>query len=428
MPDLFHAPPKTGSAAPYPGIEAQRLCDPLPVAERAAGDGGAGAVTAAATGATGVVPMEGPRTRVLVRLEAGTAGGAPRPVRALVDTGGGAMVIRRQLAEELDLTMGTTIPSGAEDLETVEPPELSANGYDLDTDGLAAYVVDDGDHGNPLRAELADLNLPASLLRRHHLVLDVPAGLVTFGDPGGGEERGVRLPVGVHPQTGFVRSEITVDGQTHGVLVDSGPSCSLVVDHLYRAWQARHPEWPAAAASVGPANMAGIPAEARLPMLRVAALEWGPFTVPGVAVAWRADAAFGDLVAPGATAPVVGALGGNVLRGFRIELDYRRSEMWLEQGAPIEPDDTDMVGMVLVREAGEAVPTGTGYRVAAAVTGLGEVRVGDRLVAVDGEPVAPLGLAEVVALLAGEPGSTRPVTIERDNGLVQVEAPVTRVL
>lgn len=372
--------------------------------------------------------MEGPRTRVLVRLEARTAGGSPRTVRALVDTGGGAMVIRRQLAEELDLTVGTTIPAGAEDLETVEPPELSANGYDLDTDGLAAYVVDDGDHGNPLRAELADLNLPASLLRRHRLVLDAPAGLVTFGDPVGGEERGVRLPVGVHPQTGFVRSEVTVDGATHGVLVDSGPSCSLVVDHLYRGWQARHPEWPAAAASVGPANMAGIPAEARLPMLRVAALEWGPFTVPGVAFAWRADAAFGDLVAPGATAPVVGALGGNVLRGFRIELDYRRSEVWLEQGAPIEPDDTDMVGMVLVREAGEAGLSGTGYRVAAAVTGLGEVRVGDRLVAVDAEPVAALGLAEVVALLAGEPGSTRPVTIERDNGLVQVEAPVTRVL
>lgn len=375
--------------------------------------------------------MEGPRTRVLVRLDARTAGGVFRPVRALVDTGGGAMVVRRQLAAELDLTLGATIGAGEEDLETVEPPELAANGFELDTDGLAAYVVDEDDHGNPLRAELADLNLPASLLRRHRLVLDAPAGLVIFGDAGGaggGDGRGVRVPVGVHPETGFVRTEITVDGTTHGVLLDSGPSCSLVVDHLFRAWQARHPDWPAAAASVGPANMAGIPAEARLPMLRVAALEWGPFTVPGVAFAWRADAAFGDLVAPGATAPVVGALGGNVLRGFRVELDYRRAEVWLEQGAPVEADDTDMVGTVLVREADEAAPSGAGYRVAAAVTGLGEVRVGDRLLAVDGEPVAPLGLAEVVARLAGDPGATRPVTVERDGDVVQVEAPVTRVL
>ena len=372
--------------------------------------------------------MEGPRRRVLVTLDARTAGGAPRAVRALVDTGGGAMVIRRRLAEELDLALGTTIGTGEEDLETVEPPQLQAHGFELDTDGLAAYVVDDGDHGNPLRAEGADVNLPASLLRRHRLVLDAPAGLVTFGDPRSVEERGVRLPVGVHPETGFVRTEVTVDGRTHGVLLDSGPSCSLVVDHLYRAWQVSHPDWPAAAASVGPANMAGIPAEARLPMLRVAALDWGPFTIPGVAVAWRADAAFGDLVAPGATAPVAGALGGNVLRGFRVELDYRRAEVWLEQGAPLEPDDTDMVGMVLVREPDEEGLTGTAYRVAAAVTGLGEVRVGDRLVAVDGEPVAPLGLAEVVALLAGEPGGTRPVTVERDGGLVQVDAPVTRVL
>ncbi|MDQ3385296.1 MAG: retropepsin-like domain-containing protein, partial [Actinomycetota bacterium] len=231
-----------------------------------AADGGGGR-------SVGVVAMEGPRTRVLVTLEARTAGGVPRPVRALVDTGGGAMVIRRQLAEELDLALGATIGTGEGDLETVEPPQLRANGFELDTDGLAAYVVDDGDHGNPLRAEGADVNLPASLLRRHRLVLDAPASLVTFGDPRSVEERGVRLPVGVHPGTGFVRTEITVDGRTHGVLLDSGPSCSLVVDHLYRTWQADHPDWPAAAASVGPANMAGIPAEARLPMLRVATMD-----------------------------------------------------------------------------------------------------------------------------------------------------------
>jgi hypothetical protein len=372
--------------------------------------------------------MLGPRDRFLVMLEARTAGGAPHPVRALVDTGGGAMVIRRDLAEVLDLTVGASVGDGSGDLETVEPPQLTAAGYELDTDGLAAYVVDDDDHGNPLRAERADLNLPAPLLRRHHLVLDAPAGEVTFADPGSTVPRGVRLPVGVHPGTGFVRTEVTLEGQVHGVLLDTGPRCSLLVDEVYRAWQAGHPDWPAAAASVGPANMAGIPAEARLPMLRVAALEWGPFTIPGVAVAWRAGTAFADLVDPGTSAPVVGALGGNVLRGFRVEVDHHRGEVWLEQGALLAPDDTDMVGMVLTREPSGEGLDGTTYQVAAAVTGLGEVRVGDRLVAVDGEPVAMLTLAEVLAALAGEPGTARAVTLERDGELVQVDAPVTRVL
>ena len=372
--------------------------------------------------------MEGPRDRVLVTLEARTAGGAARPVRALVDTGGGAMVVRRHLAEVLDLAVGASVGDGHGDLETVEPPQLGAAGYELDTDGLAAYVVDDDDHGNPLRAELADLNLPAPLLRRHHLVLDAPAGTVTFSDPGSVQPRGVRIPVGVHPGTGFVRTEVVVDGRAHGVLLDTGPRCSLLVDEVYRELQARHPDWPAAAASVGPANMAGLPAEARLPMLRVASLDWGPFTLPAVAVAWRAGAAFADLVDPGTSAPVAGALGGNVLRGFRVELDYARGEAWLEQGAALGPEDTDMVGMVLTREPGVDGLSGTAYRVAAAVTGLGEVRVGDRLVAVDGEPVAMLTLAEVLATLAGEPGTTRPVTLERDGELVQVDAPVTRVL
>jgi len=378
----------------------------------------------------GTVPMEGPRTRVLVILHARTAGGDPRPVRALVDTGGGAMVVRRHLAEVLDLATGASVDSGEGDLETVEPPDLTAAGYDLDTDGLTAFVVDDEDVGNPLRAELADLSLPASLLRRHHLVLDAPAGTVTFADAGSVEPRGVRVPVGVHAGTGFVRTEVTVDGTTHGILLDTGPSCSLVVDEVFRAWQARHPDWPAAAASAGPGNMSGLPAEARTPMLRVKALEWGPFTVSDAGWCWRADAAFGDLVSPGTTAPVIGALGGNVLRGFRVEIDYGRGEVWLEQGAPLGPEDTDMVGVVITREIGEAgeeLP-GTTYRVAAAVTGLDGVQVGDRLVAVDGEPVGERSLAEVIASLAGELGTTRPLTLERDGELVQVDAPVTRVL
>lgn len=374
------------------------------------------------------VAMDGPRTRVLVTLDARTAGGASRPVRALVDTGGGAMVVHRRLAEVLDLATGASVGTGEGDLETVEPPSLVAAGYELDTDGLSAYVVDDDDPGNPLRAERAEVSLPAPLLRRHHLVLDAPGGTVAFADPGSARPRGVRVPVGIHPGTGFIRTEVTVDGRTHGVLLDTGPSCSLVVDEVFRAWQGRHPDWPASAASVGPGNMSGLPAESRTPMLRVAALEWGPFTVAGVACCWRSDAAFGELVAPGATAPVVGALGGNLLRGFRVEIDYAAGEVWLEQGAALGPEDTDMVGVVVTRDLDGDALGGTTYRIGAAVTGLHQLGVGDRLVAVDGEPVGELTLAEVVAALVGGLGTTRPVTVERGGELVHVDAPVTRVL
>lgn len=377
---------------------------------------------------SGTVALLGPTGRFVVALDAPTATGDQVSVRALVDTGGGAMVVRRQLVERLDLAVGATIGTGHDDFETVEPPQLRAGGYELDTDGLAAYVVEDEDLGNPLRAEQADLLVPAALLRRHHLVLDGPAGAVTFAEPGSLEPRGVRLPVGVHPDTGFVRTEVVVDGASHGLLLDSGPSCSLVTDEVFRSWQGRHPDWPVSAASVGPANLSGLPAEARTPMIRVGALEWGPFTLPGVAFAWRPDAAFAELVSPGATGPVRGGLAGNVLRGFRVELDYARSEVWLEQGALLDVDDTDMVGIVLTREVDAEGLAGTAYRVAATVTGLGDVRAGDRLVAVDGEPVAARTLAEVVAALGGELGATRPLTLERDGELVQVDAPVTRVL
>jgi hypothetical protein len=148
----------------------------------------------------------------------------------------------------------------------------------------------------------------------------------------------------------------------------------------------------------------------------------GSFEVPAVAFAWRHDDAF-DTLTPGVTQPVVGALGGNVLQHFRVAIDARDGFVRLEQKRPFADPDADMVGMVV------GLAAGGGYQVLATITGLDEVQVNDRLLAVDGEAVAPMTLGEVVDRLRGVPAETvHHLTLERGDRMIEVAAPVLRVL
>ena len=164
-----------------------------------------------------------------------------------------------------------------------------------------------------------------------------------------------------------------------------------------------------------------MPFEASAPVIRVPSVRIGPFEVPGVAFAWRHDEAF-DSLTPGVTQPVVGAVGGNVLQHFRVAIDVVKGYVHLEQGRPFDEPDADMVGLVV------GLAPDAGYLVLATITGLDEVQVNDRLLAIDGEAVAPLSLGQVVDRLRGVPAETvHHLTLERDGQMIEVAAPVLRV-
>lgn len=352
------------------------------------------------TGVLGSVPLR----HGVADLDAG------RPVRALVDTAGTALCLTASLAEELDLAVHERLDDGGTTVEVVDPPPLRVGDAELDTDGLVAYAFDDTAPLG-LAARRAELLVPASVLRRHHVVLDEPAGTLTVGPPGSLERRGVAVAATVDAATGLVSVAAEVAGEPLELLLDSALGCCLVTDGLLRRWQGSHPDWPASASSVGPANMTGLPMEARIPMLRVPELAVGPFVVPQVAFAWRGD---GDL-------PTEGALGGNVLRLFRLDLDYSAGSVRLEQGAPFADNDTEHVGVVLGLAEG-------GWRVEATISGLDGVRPGDVLVAVDGVDVSDEALPEVLDRLRGAPGDHHRLTLGRGPDVLDVDAPVLRLL
>ena len=326
------------------------------------------------------------------------------PVRALVDTAGDTLAITQELADRLGLAVHETHEQQGDVFTIRDAPEIEVGGYRLDTDGLAAVGFDDvGPVG--LAAAGADLAIPAAVLRRHHVVLDLPGGELVVGDPGTIERRGVAVAASVADVPVLA---VEVDGRTLDLVVDVSLPVCLAVDRVMAGWP---PTWSRSGAAVGPGNVIGSPVEARVPMVRVPEVQVGRFTVPQVAFAWRGD---GDL--GGAD----GAIGRNLLGVFRVDIDWRAGSVRLEQTRGFLDPDTDMVGVVLARLGGAWV-------VSATVTGLDEVRAGDELVAVGGEPVAGLRLPDVLDLLRGEPGERRHLAVRRDADLLEVDAPVQRV-
>ena len=336
-----------------------------------------------------------------------TVGG--RPVRALIDTAGTQLCFDQRLVDDLGLEVHERVDDGQGGVVAVfDPPDIAVGSTVLDTDGITAYGFDDP-MPLGLTAHRAEVLVPATVLRRHHVVIDLAGGAFEIGPPSSFERRGAFVPAAIDPASGVVTTTIEVGGRPLDVVIDTAMRCCLVPDDTYRGWLARDADLPASAASVGPGNASGVPTESRIPMVRVPEVMWGEFTIPSVAFAWRPQGASGSL-------------GRNALGIYRIDLDYAAGTVRVEQGRPFDEPDADQVGVVL------AATDDDEWAVAATRTGLDDVRVGDVLVAVDGEPVTHLPLPAVLRTLAGEPGSTHHLALRRDDEVVEVTAPVTRLL
>src|SRR5262249_36639460 len=145
------------------------------------------------------------------------------------------------------------------------------------------------------------------------------------------------------------------------------------------------------------------------------ALAAGPGTVEGLDLF--------DWYSQKNSGPVIGWIGGNVLKAFQITVDYSNRVMyWLKQ-RDLETHDLDQVGLTLQSKGGAFV-------VAAIATRNGKPTVesvmpGDTLVRVAGLETATATWGALFAALHGRPGELRTLTIDRDGQRLVVRAPVT---
>lgn len=374
------------------------------------------------------IPLTVQHDRPLVEAAIAAPDGRGIRAQALVDTGGGAVILGRSLARRLRLPLGEEASEDGLRLAAVVPPAMTVDGAPLAFSARDGWVVLDSDRVTP--GGTAEVFLPGRVFRPNDLVFDYPAGRFRVLPPGregrDGDVSGsaVELPATIHPDTGFPRIELAIAGETHGFLLDTGASFTMVSEALVRRLAAAHGR-PLLQGAYGGANMTGDDVD-RAALMTALPMSWGPIDLGEVVVVTRPEGIFERWMTSMMTGRVVGALGGNVLRRMRLRLSYRRSFVAVAALAPPRPaGDLDQVAVVL-----KPSPEG-GYLIAKVGEGLasrGEVRVGDRLVAVDGAEVTGQPLHVALGALRGRPGQTRALTLEREGRVRIVRCPVERLL
>lgn len=373
------------------------------------------------------VPLHIEHNRPFVDFELRGADGSLQTARFWIDTGGGAFIITKALARKLGMLWGEVIESDEGRFAFCSPPALSLAGMSVRLEqtevlialGLSMYTMP---------GIFADGLICGSLLAQYQVVFDYPHHQFTLATPGTLIPQGTPLATLIHPQSGFPRLEVQIDGQTYGMLLDTGASHTMISRTLLDILVAAHPDWPRANGAVGTTNMGYEQVDTKKCMVRLAECTWGPYQLADVSVVSRDPGVFEDRMSLGMAGPIVGALGGNVLRCFRVEIDYAGQTTYLEQYAAPVAHDMDMVGLTLLPQSDGS------YRVLEiAADGntpqdYEHIQAGDILLHVDRQEISGLSLASAVDTLRGVPGQIHTLQLERAGQQREIQVPVRRIL
>jgi hypothetical protein len=273
--------------------------------------------------------------------------------------------------------------------------------------------------------------LPAGVLQNLDVAFDYGAHTLTLAPMGSLPHDGTAVPVRIDPGTGFVVTDATIDGTHHALVIDNGGSYGLMRSGALSDIAAAHPERIVSDTAIGEANITGSPQDAGSPVLKAPlalgalSLPDAGFTAPGAGslTGRTLGGFFWDFYDAKAGEPVDGAIGGNVLKDFRITFDpAHHMTYWLRQRDP-DPHDLDQVGITLIR-------SDNAYTIGAIATKNGTptvdgIHAGDTLVAVDSHTLTNATRGQIFAALHGAPGDTRALTLERDGKRFAVTAVVT---
>jgi predicted aspartyl protease len=274
------------------------------------------------------VPLIVEGNRPFVDLTFKNADGAAHTARFLVDSGGGGFLLTEPLAKELGLSWGTPQrEEGKEFAVVTAPPQASVGEIPLKLNPQRVLVVLATDNILPAGVPgHADGMLPAHVLWRYHVVFDYPNSKFTIARPGVIKPEGDELPMPVSPQSGFPRTEIEVDGQKLGFLLDTGAAYTMVSEVLLKSWGNKHPEWERHEGAFGDAKLLG---GQTLETMILPEIRWGKNRLRGVGVTSQREGTFEKWMSSMTKEPIVGSLAGNVLKQFRVELDYRNEKLYL---------------------------------------------------------------------------------------------------
>lgn len=360
--------------------------------------------------------------RMVVNVDLVRPDGSLRKARAWVDTGADTLNLAESLARELGLEIPSFPHASRSAPSPSKAPILAIGGIRLDTAEIQVQVQP----GKVVRAGVqAELNLPARVFRKQHVIFDYPARRLILAAPGALKPQGTPIPCRIHPETCLFQIQVSIEGVMVQLAVDNGSAGTWVAEPLAQSWISRHPEWPTVRGAAGSANFFGFPFEAKGLLLRLPEIQIGPYLVQSVALLGL-DQGIINWYSTKTAEPVQGFIGANVLTGFRLEIDFPQGMTYWTPTKTI-PESLDRVGLTL-----RPLPDGrtmiAGVLEQGGKTCAEGVAAGDILVRVDGLDIATLSMGAVMEALSGKPGTVKTLQLERKGKTVFARAKVLHLI
>ena len=351
--------------------------------------------------------------RVFVELEFVRADGTRRKTLAFLDSGDPDFRLSVPLAKELHLDRG-------------EYPHVLFGGMPLKIEpAVSVYAQGAGSFFTGMDVEA---NLPATVLDQYDVALDYAARTLTLAPPGSLEHEGAPVPCKVNARTGLASVQAGIAGQNYALAVDAGSAYTWIDRAVTHKWASAHKQWLRGEGAVGDANMNGSLPELTGMIMRLPAIDLGGVKMEqagalGVGPGWdKTMPRFFDWYSQKTPGPVVGFLGGNVLRAFRLEIDYANQATYWKRENELDAHDLDQVGIIIQPGGGKYVVIGMATQDGKKT--VDRVAANDRLISVDGVPVTGKTMGTVLTLLHGQPGERRNLGLERGGRKVTVSARV----
>lgn len=263
------------------------------------------------------------------------------------------------------------------------------------------------------------------IFNRYVVEIDYVGGVVRFYEPrdykrSGG---GATIPVTIEDDTPYVRATVKPDGRQSfegKFLIDTGSTGTLAFNSPFVSGNKLLELVPNNKAITFGSILAG-KSSGRIG--RVSSLRFGDIVVSNSVANFSQDAAGDD-----ADAAFAGEIGGEILRRFKLVIDYSRKQIILDANNRIsEPYEFDMSGASLAA-GGENLKT---FKVRSLIenspaTDAG-LRVGDVISAVDGKPTTKMTLEQIRRMFK-RAGRKYRLSVKRDEKILQINLTTRRMI
>lgn len=376
--------------------------------------------------------------RTFVELEFVRPDGTTRRALAHINQGQAPVILSDGLYKELEIEQERPLKLRFGGMVIAVKPE----GVQTVAEALNLWIgfgkpqkYGDGDYHArrfaPLKVEAV---LPAGVLQNFQVVMDYGARTLTLAAPGTLKPEGVSVPLDRNEETGLVSLAARAGETPLRLVIDDGGSYTVLRSRAIDALRDAHPDWQRGEGAVGEANTSldATPVDIDAPMLRLPQIEAGALKLDqtgvvgsgmGVTLVWLLGDFFWDMYSDKAGGEVDGWIGGNVLKAYRLTIDYPNNTSWWLKQADSDTHDLDQVGITLGRVDGKYVVAGISEKDGKPT--VGGVETGDALVEIDGTAAQGMTRGQVLAALHGTPGERHHLVLVRGGKRVAVDAAVT---